>query len=177
MWTRSYDEGEGFAGQHKPFYDTQFRNLLAQQQNFQDDQIRAAMRRQAAQDNPMQPSPVDWSWANQGQGLPDVQVSTGREQALNFGLGPNATNRQVIDRAYPYLSEGAQQFWGDFDDPAWGAQRNLVGVPPDQVLADSTLAPSNMPYLNELVQAIYNRAQGSSDVPAGYALPRATGGQ
>lgn len=111
MWTRQFDIGEGFSGRNKEFYDTQFSNLLAQQQGFQDNQLLAAMKHQNAVNNPQQPTAVDWSWANNGQGLPEVVVAGQPNWVLNRGLGPDATNQQVLETFGPQLSTDAQKFW------------------------------------------------------------------
>lgn len=193
MWTRSFDEGAGFAGQHKDFYDTQFRNLLAQQQNFQDDQIRSNMLRQAAEANPQQPEAVDWSWANEGRGLPDVQVGTGADWTLSENLRPGAPNQWVVERLGPQLSNEAQDFWYDaigfergpegawrrpneYAPTDWAQQTFLTEAQdPQQLISGSTLDPSNMPYLNELANALFRNTNRASNVPAGYAAPVAGG--
>lgn len=180
MWTRQYDIGAGFAGQHKDFYDTQFRNLSAQQQSFQDDQIRAAMRRQAAIDNPQQAAPVDWSWANDGQGLPNVQVSQGDAYTMNPTIQPGMTNQQLFDAFVPRLSQGAQDWFANMD-PSVAEGTGLVArtlrtpSPGAWVAQDNTTAPSNMPYINELANALYISSGANNGVPAGYAMPRSGG--
>lgn len=179
MWTRQFDIGEGFSGRNKEFYDTQFSNLLAQQQGFQDNQLLAAMKHQNAVNNPQQPTAVDWSWANGGQGLPEVNVAGQPSWALQHGLGPDATNLDVINRVYPTLSVDAQDFWTrHMENPDAANSLQTAGFvnagSPEALIRSSNLDPSAQPYLNELAMAIYRNTTpqtGPGNVPAGYAAP------
>lgn len=181
-WTRQFDSGEGFSGRHKDFYDTQFNNLLTQQQSFQDKQLQAALRHEQATQNPAQPDAVDWSWANGGQGLPEVVTAGQPDWVLQQGLGPNATNLDVIDRLYPTLSGDAQDFFdryvGDRSGPNLQSTQFVNAGSPQALIESSNLDPSVQPYFNELARAIYrNRTPqtGPGNTPAGYASPNPGG--
>ncbi len=58
-------------GGNKDFYRNQFINLLQNDQNFQNQELAAAIRREHAAANPLPKAKLDWSWAN----LPEVQTA------------------------------------------------------------------------------------------------------
>jgi hypothetical protein len=104
----------GTPGGNEDFYNKQFNNLTAQSQASQNGAISAAMRRQAASENRPEAPAMDWSWANNGQGLPTVQVqgesggNDGSRYSLREGFDSDTTNYEIMQAA---LGSG----WNDND--------------------------------------------------------------
>jgi hypothetical protein len=102
---------EGTPGGNAEFYNQQFNNLNRQSQNHQKGQVAAALRRMAASQNPQEAPEMDWSWANNGQGLPEVQVqgdAGSPRYGLREGFDTNTTNYEIMNAA---LGAG----WADQD--------------------------------------------------------------
>lgn len=160
------------AGGNQDFYRQQLDRLNFQQQHRQADEIASAIRREAAQSVPRETFQADWSWTD----LPEVRVAGQPNWQLNQGVGPNATNIDVIDRLVPSLSEGAQSFFGDMrGDLAADARGWAQAGSPDALIRSSNLAPGNQAYMNELANALYRNTtapMGPGDTPAGYAAVR-----
>jgi hypothetical protein len=95
-WGMNNIEGNNF-----DFYQQQFVNLLRDEQGFDARQRESQRRAQDAYDNPYEAIEMDWSWANNGQGLPEVSVSTGEVPAQSYGLSnsftTDTTNTQVLE--------------------------------------------------------------------------------
>jgi hypothetical protein len=76
---------EGTPGGNAEFYNKQFNNLTRQSQAHQQQQLAAGIRRSVAAQNPQEPPQMDWSWANNGEGLKTVREA-GQNAAGNATL-------------------------------------------------------------------------------------------
>jgi hypothetical protein len=102
---------EGTPGGNEEFYNKQFNNLTRQSQAHQQQQMAAGIRRQMAAENPREATEMDWSWANNGQGLPNVDVAGSSDEPrynLREGFDTNTTNYEIMQAA---LGAG----WNDND--------------------------------------------------------------
>ena len=92
---------DNIEGDNNDFYQQQFVNLLRDEQGFDARQRESQRRAQDAYDNPYEAIEMDWSWANNGQGLPEVSVSTGIAPEQRYGLSnsftTDTTNAQVLE--------------------------------------------------------------------------------
>jgi hypothetical protein len=89
--------GSNSGSNNADLYKQQFAKLLAGEQDYQNRAFEAQGLRQAAQDDPFQASPTDWSWVNNADGstgLKDVNISTGSTNQIptEWGLNPNLTS-------------------------------------------------------------------------------------
>jgi hypothetical protein len=187
-YTAQYSLGEespwgnlGQEGGNLQFYKNQLNNLNAQSQAHQTSAFAAAMRRQAAMDNPQEPQEMDWGWANKGEGLRDVNVAgedTGGYD-LNSNFTNDTTNQEIMEWWQPRGSQDDQDFWSAkiaLNDP--GAQQtNWANAGDPNTLIDQ-LGPvvedgsPNRDRMSTLFQNIYGKnASSTGSTPSGYATP------
>jgi hypothetical protein len=102
---------EGSEGGNNEFYNKQFNNLTRQSQAHQGQQFAAGLRRLASEQNPKEAPAMDWSWVNNGQGLPEVSVQGevgSPRYGLREGFTGDTTNFEIMNAA---LGAG----WNDND--------------------------------------------------------------
>ena len=121
-------------GGNNDFYQQQFVNLLRDEQGFQSRERGAQAIRQDALDNPYEAAPTDWSWANSGEGLKDVQMGTGNPSRVatgeyqtnpNYSWDSDTTGSQILADIMPILSDAEQVFTNKH--PEYFDQLNLSG--------------------------------------------------
>jgi hypothetical protein len=180
-------------GGNEDFYRQQFVNQLRDEQGYRSRQRDAQGRRQDAIDNPIEAAPMDWSWANNGKGLGETQVSTGiqednRQYGLGFGMDRDTTNTEFIRRMLEnnaitddqYRSD-AENFLTPNDSSEWDAFNNSTHFssfnnPTDAINSlGPDLADNNRAFLSDMFNTAYQKQgkQGAA-VPIGYAQPLAT---
>ena len=177
-WGMNNIEGNNF-----DFYQQQFVNLLRDEQGFDARQRESQRRAQDAYDNPYEAIEMDWSWANNGQGLPEVSVSTGEAPAQSYGLGnsftTDTTNAQVLetlkglnvfnneqDQANftAWLGNGSE----DLNRSGWVNQMNN----PENNYADQRYNFSQgNDFTGRIFDSIYNPLPLGPVAPKGYAQP------
>ncbi len=91
-------------GGNEAFYQQQFVNMLRDEQGYRNRQREAQRLAQEAAENPIQATPIDWSWAYGGRGLPTVVEGTGQQAPTGF-----AFNEQ-------YAGQTGADLWGQFRD-------------------------------------------------------------
>lgn len=197
----NYYPGEGAtwnidgASGNREFYARQFNNLLGETHYNRQQQLAAALRaeNQAAPEQPQN----DWSWAFDGQGLPQVQVAQGPigdegggyAYQLREGITPGvSTNKQITDilAGQGFLDNRSkelfEQHWGK--DNVEGASKvdwSLASTPQGlaQRISDS-VSPNWGTALNEVFNNMFIRNDLAPSygpkAAAGYALPVTWGG-
>jgi len=188
------------ATNNQAFYDNQFQKLLQQDADFEAKTLQAQQSKDAAFNAPKEPwNPLetDWSWANDGQGLPDVVVDdrTSYENldvepsySLNFGLTRESSNRDILN-AVRGLDEynppnnmnedyTVQDRFDDWINSQDGSNFNWANIDnPVNVFKDTdpeVLTPENQVFIQSVYDNIYknNNSVGSRPVAAhGYANP------
>ena len=160
------------SGGNQDMYRQQLSRLNTQQNAHQGQALANAMRREAKKNAPKEAFNADWSWTD----LPEVKVAGQPDWQLNRGIGPNATNRDIIDRFRPYLTGDAQDFFDQMrgemspDQKGWAQAGS-----PDTLINNSRLGPGGTPYFTELANALYSNKTaplGPGSTPAGYAAVR-----
>lgn len=106
----------GVEGGNDEFYRTQFNNLSRQNQAWQTQALGAAIRRKFNAQNRPEPTPTDWSWANNGQGLPEVVMAGGTVDnptapLVQEWITPGETTNYEIAKKY-----GRTGTWGPGDE-------------------------------------------------------------
>lgn len=163
-------------GGNKDFYRNQFLNLLQYDQNFQNNEIAAAIRREAAEKNPLKPAKMDWSWTD----LPEVQVAQKAEGGdgspyawnLDSWIKPGATTNAEFFTHYGGDPSKVSADWRT--DTSWSQSSN-----PD-FLINSIGPGASSSWRNELSNILrqgWTRADltpppgGGPTAAPGYALP------
>lgn len=187
--------GLGGAGDNREFYARQFNNLLGETHHNRQQQLAAALRAENAPEPEAYQS--DWSWAFDGQGLPQVQVAQGPigdegggyAYQLREGITPGvSTNKQITDilAGQGFLGDKSkelfEQHWGK--DNVEGASKvdwSLASTPQGlaQRISDS-VSPNWGTALNEVFNNMFIRNDLAPSygpkAAAGYALPVTWGG-
>ena len=188
----------GVEGGNEEFYRTQFNNLNRQNQAQQTAAIAAALRRKFAAENPAEPTPNDWSWANNGQGLPEVVMAGGTVDnptapSVQEWITPGETTNYEIATRYggnfankDYAGKNYQQqlnAWmnpnnpGDYDwnvDTDWSKGLSAQGLV-NRLPGD--LAPVNVEFLSDIYNSMFDEygvntpEGGGATAKPGYALP------
>jgi hypothetical protein len=204
-YTPDYTLGEespwgnsGVEGGNDEFYRTQFNNLNRQNQAQQTQAIAAAVRRQFANQNPAEPAPIDWSWANNGQGLPEVVMAGGTidnptAPSVQEWITPGETTNYEIATRYggdfankDYAGQSFEQklnSWmnpnnpGNYDwnvDTNWSkglSAQGLVNKLPGDLVSD------NVEFLSDIYNSMFDEygvntpEGGGATAKPGYALP------
>lgn len=189
---------------NQAFYNNQFQKLLQQDADFEAKTLQAQQSRDAAFNAPKEPwNPLetDWSWANDGQGLPDVVVNdrtsyetsngTSNENSdidptysLNFGLTKDSSNRDILNAVRglkEYQNEGSQEQFNNWIGSQDGSNFDWANIAnPANVFKDTN--PEVLTYENQaFIQSVYDNiykdnntsnSVGSRPVAAyGYANP------
>ena len=171
-------------GGNRDFYQQQFVNQLRDEQGFQNRERQAQELRNFAMENPYEAAPTDWSFANKGKGIRDVQMGTGQSvpsgYMLNRGLNSGATNDEIF--RWASANEGF-----DSDDRDWYKQ--MVGGGddggstymssagnPNTLINDlptegNVLGMDNQRRMVALFNKLYNPSSTGSMTPLGYASP------
>ena len=184
---------DNIEGGNRDFYQQQFVNQLRDEQGYQNRERAAQGRRMFAQNNPQETDAQmgDWSWANNGKGLGQVDVSTGtpednRQWGLNTGFNSDMTNEEVVRRAFEFdtFSKDQQknmQYWlnpKNHQDNSWFESTSWANAGnPNEFksrLGDG-LSRENQRWQSQLADILYAKqgALGAS-APIGYANPLAT---
>jgi len=91
------------------FYQQQFANMLRNEQGFQSLQRESQEAQQAALDTPFEPIIADWSWANNGAGLPEIEMMDNGYAAPMAGINAGAENTGYQVRDASFTPRGS---WG-----------------------------------------------------------------
>lgn len=182
----------GVEGGNKDFYKNQFNSLLADEQNFRNEQNWAkAIRMKQAQDkaafdkaNPEEPftweGKIDDVFAQpEGQGS-GMDVATG-EWRLNdqYGFTPETSNNEIL-RSMSNLSAfddfDRQLMQGWLDDPAGETDFGWAGhSDPNSLIAafgqDGELAPNNRKWMNTVANNLFTQGSSNAGGPAGMTTP------
>ena len=178
---------EGVEGGNRDFYRQQLNNLRAQEQNYQESAIGAAMRRKAAADAPAQTPDDPWGWAYGGKGLPTVGVAGGTMDnptayALRSYVQPGETSNADILRKYGDFDTGNMERWLA-DNSDWENKYNWSRANNPQDLINTLsrdpaeLATSNYDFLSRVYndmfvqQGIETPEGGGPSAAPGYAIP------
>lgn len=174
-------------GNNKDFYAKQFNNLLLEQQNAKSAEIAAAIRQNYAQTHPQAAPAMDWSWANNGRGLPQVGSAGGTidnptKWTLADWVVPGVTtNQQLVTRAFQdgaidqgqyaalggaNMIDGGNAYWSTATNPNWIASQAGPDISPGFL---DKLAPV---FNNIFTQTGIETPPGGGPTAApGYALP------
>ena len=182
---------EGVEGGNRDFYRQQLNNLRAQEQNYQESAIGAALRRQAAANQPAELPADPFDWAYGGKGLPTVGVAGGTVDnptayALRSYVQPGETSNADIVRKYGDFDTGNLERWlapNEQGETPWENQYNWSRASNPQDLINTLsrdpaeLATSNYDYLSRIYnnmfvqQGIETPEGGGPSAAPGYALP------
>ena len=175
-------------GGNKDFYQQQFNNLLRDEQGFRNRAKAAQLRAEENAANPADPLPLDWSWANGGEGIKDVTMGAGiglgspTEFALNqrYGWDNTTDNSRVLSDLSGIFSDSDNVFLNKFDDNRnWLNSGNALTQ--SRQSAQDFIASN--PYtedkgwtaaLQNIVNNVWNPVDGGAvgpSAPPGYALP------
>jgi hypothetical protein len=174
-------------GGNESFYQQQFVNQLRDEQGFQNRERSAQMRRQEAAENPYEAAPIDWSWANNGQGLPTVETAGGTADnptMSQYGLrdpfvAGETTNREIYDAAMAAGWIEPNNNYGDLNQDHWDTTSWSESSQPsdnygdisagsDPTWLDMQKAGMNYAFTNNQVQT---PTGGGPTASPGYALP------
>jgi hypothetical protein len=171
-------------GNNFDFYQQQFVNLLRDEQGFDARQRESQRRAQDAYDNPYEAIEMDWSWANNGQGLPEVVVGTGTNPTPTYQLSNNftgnTTNGQVLETLRgldtfnnesdqsnftAWLGSGSE----DLNTAGWANQSNAIA---NNGYANQRGNFSNgNEFIGRVFDSMYSRSPLGPVAPIGYAQP------
>ena len=177
----------GVAGDNASFYKQQLNNLRAQEQGYQESAIGAALRRQAAANQPAELPADPFDWAYGGKGLPTVGVAGGTMDnptayALRSYVQPGETSNADIIRKYGAFDTGNMERWLA-DNSDWENKYNWSRANNPQDLINTLsrdpaeLATSNYDFLSRIYndmfvqQGIETPEGGGPSAAPGYALP------
>lgn len=172
-------------GNNNDFYQQQFVNLLRDEQGFDARQREAQRRQQEAYENPYEAIEMDWSWANNGQGLPEVIMGTGQIPATSYQLSNNFNNNTTNSEVLNTL-KGLKSFNNESDQANF---TNWLGNGNNSSFLDATdwvnrmNNPSNdyitmrdefsqgNDFTGRIFDSIYNPLPMGPQAPVGYAQP------
>ena len=170
-------------GGNRDFYQQQFVNQLRDEQGFQNRERQAQELRNFAMENPYEAAPTDWSFANKGKGIRDVQMGTGQSVPsgynLNKGLSSGATNDEIfrwastLDDTHPDTASWYSQMIGgpDGDSTYMSSAGNPNTLINDLPGEGSELGATNQRRMTLLFNKLYNPSSTGSMTPLGYASP------
>ena len=168
---------QGVPGGNEDFYATQLNNLRLQKQHEGEATIQAHLRNKWAKEQAPQQQGDPWAWANQGKGLPQVQVggSGAGQYALQQGITPGETSNADLIRRYGGDRSGE---WLA-DNPNWETQYNWSRGSDPQALMNTLspgLADHNRDYISKIYSQMFTGGNttpegGGPTAAPGYAMP------
>ena len=182
---------EGVEGGNRDFYRQQLNNLRAQEQGYQQSAIGAALRRQAAANQPAKLPADPFDWAYGGKGLPTVGVAGGTMDnptayALRSYVQPGETSNADILRKYGDFDTGNMERWLAPNEQGetplenrynWSRANNPQDLINTLSRDPAELATSNYDFLSRIYndmfvqQGIETPEGGGPSAAPGYALP------
>lgn len=173
-------------GGNEDFYQQQFLNQLRDEQGYRSRQKAAQKRSNQAALNPYEAVSADdvWSWANNGEGLRDVQMGGGAPEVqwdLNTAFTPGeSTIGEILDWGSTQEGFGdGRQFYKTIkdsitqegrDSTAWSSAGDPSKLR-DTLMNWEGLSPQQTQMMSDLVSGIYNPGQAGPYAPSGYASP------
>tara|TARA_R110001592_G_scaffold109781_1_gene305726 strand:+ start:1262 stop:2731 length:1470 start_codon:yes stop_codon:yes gene_type:complete len=169
-------------GNNNDFYQQQFVNLLRDEQGFDARQREAQRRQQEAYENPYEAIEMDWSWANNGQGLPEIVMGTGVQAEKQYNLSNNfstdSSNIDVLNQLRgldSFDNESDQQNFDNWLSPFEGQEQwandNTWANWADKESFSNTQGGNQSPFLGRVWGNIYNLQPSGPTTPVGYAQP------
>jgi len=164
---------------NQAFYDNQFQKLLQQDADFEAKTLQAQQAKNAAINAPREPwNPLDtdWSWANDGQGLPEVVVNEGVDFyesldpsfSLNFGLTPESSNQDMLRAVQgldEYQNEGSQEQFNNWINNGVTEESFDWANIGDPTNVSQGTDPSVLTHENQIfIQSIYDNAYTNNNV-------------
>jgi hypothetical protein len=173
-------------GGNEDFYQQQFLNQLRDEQGYRSRQKAAQKRSNQAALNPYEAVAAEdvWSWANNGEGLRDVQMGGGAPEVqwdLNNAFTPGQSSIGDIltwASSADGFDQGSRNFYKTFmdsitqegrDSQAWSRASDPTAL--KQQFGGGGLDRTNQNRMNELFDALYNPGQAGPYAPSGYASP------
>jgi len=171
-------------GNNNDFYQQQFVNLLRDEQGFDARQREAQRRQQEAFDNPYEAIEMDWSWANNGQGLPEIVMGTGvqgdKQYSLSNNFSTDSTNNEVLSQLRglnAFNNESDQDNFNLWLNGTWDGQSDWMDSDTWSNWADkdsfktSQGSGGDPDFLGRVWDNIYNLQPSGPTTPVGYAQP------
>jgi len=173
-------------GGNEDFYQQQFLNQLRDEQGYRSRQKAAQKRANQAALNPYEAVAAEdvWSWANNGEGLREVQMGGGAPEVqweLNNAFTPGeSTIGEILDwgstqegfgdgrQFYKTIKDGMTQ--KGRDSTAWSSAGDPSKLR-DTLMNWGGLSPQQTQMMSDLVSGIYNQGQAGPYAPSGYASP------
>lgn len=176
-------------GGNDEFYQQQTANYMRDQQGFLNRQRNAQKAAYESQDNPYEnwmAGSNDWSWANNGKGLPTVTMGGGEPPSQTFKLRQGFT-RDTSNLGILNSLSSLDAFSGEDDQEriANWSQTDANGVNPSEQFNwarqnspddfirgfGSSLDAGNKPFLTKIMNNLYVGSGSGPQAPSGYANP------